>query len=159
MFTTEIDCNMHMQIWTPSARPGTCSDPMFTTEIDCNTHMQMWTPVCAFSECGSAECFANNWNDEDEPMPVGGGATGFPTAAGGFPSRDEFVNRYQENTGFDASRIEYYRAFQYWRLAAIVEGVLSRYIKGVMGEKGDTGAFQAQVDGLAQAAHERMAQI
>ena len=101
----------------------------------------------------------NNWNDEDEPMPVGGGATGFPTAAGGFPSREEFVNRYQENTGFDASRIEYYRAFQYWRLAAIVEGVLSRYIKGVMGEKGDTAAFQAQVDGLAQAAHERMAQI
>ena len=101
----------------------------------------------------------NNWNHEDELVPVGGGATGFPTSAGGFPEREEFVARYEQNTGFDASRIEYYRAFQYWRLAAIVEGVLSRYIKGVMGEKGDTSAFQAQVDGLAEAAHQRMAEI
>ena len=39
-----------------------------------------------------------------------------------------------------------------WRLAAIVEGVLSRYKKGVMGDAADTGAFESQVTGLASAA-------
>ena len=37
-------------------------------------------------------------------------------------------------------------------LAAIVEGVLSRYKKGVMGDAADTGAFESQVNGLASAA-------
>ncbi|MCH2187052.1 phosphotransferase family protein [Myxococcota bacterium] len=101
----------------------------------------------------------NNWNHEDEETPVAGSATGFPTSAGGFPDREEFVARYQAETGFDVSRIEYYRAFQYWRLAAIVEGVLSRYMKGVMGADADTNAFRAQVDGLAAAAHQRLAEV
>jgi aminoglycoside phosphotransferase (APT) family kinase protein len=63
------------------------------------------------------------------------------------------VARYEELTGRDARGIDYYRAFQYWRLAAIVEGVLSRYLKGVMGGSADTDVFRRQVDGLAEAAH------
>ena len=55
-------------------------------------------------------------------------------------------------TGRDVTRIDYYRAFQYWRLAAIVEGVLARYLKGVMGGAANTETFRAQVDGLAAAA-------
>lgn len=101
----------------------------------------------------------NNWSNEDELLPGGRGATGSPTSAGGFPDREEFVARYEADTGLDASQIEYYRAFQYWRLAAIVEGVLSRYKKGVMGGAADTDAFQAQVDGLAELARERFAEI
>jgi hypothetical protein len=56
------------------------------------------------------------------------------------------------------ANVDYFRAFQYWRLAAIVEGVLARYLKNVMGKQADTGAFRAQVDGLvaqAQAAVRR----
>ncbi len=60
--------------------------------------------------------------------------------------------RYEEQTGRDTSRIAYYRAFQYWRLAAIVEGVLSRYLKGVMGNEANTDAFRQQIDGHADAA-------
>jgi hypothetical protein len=37
-----------------------------------------------------------------------------------------------------------------------VEGVLARYLKGVMGKAADTGAFRAQADGLAAAALERV---
>ena len=62
--------------------------------------------------------------------------------------------RYQELTGRSVSRIAYYRAFQYWRLAAIVEGVMSRYLKGVMGAEANTDAFRQQIDGLADAAVE-----
>jgi aminoglycoside phosphotransferase (APT) family kinase protein len=96
----------------------------------------------------------NNWADPDEGGPVRGSAAVSPTSAGGFLGKDTFMARYTELTGRDLSRIDYYRAFQFWRLAAIVEGVLSRYLKGVMGAKANTDAFKEQVDGLAVAALE-----
>lgn len=99
----------------------------------------------------------NQWAGPDEAEgPMARGAALSPTAAGGFPSRAEMLSRYAERTGRDVSRIDYYRAFQYWRLAAIVEGVMARYLKGVMGHKVDTNAFRAQIDGLAEAALERV---
>ncbi|MFP6639911.1 MAG: phosphotransferase family protein [Myxococcota bacterium] len=101
----------------------------------------------------------NNWSEEGELGPGGASAAGLPTSAGGFPTREEFVARYEELTGLDAAEIDYYRAFQYWRLAAIVEGVLSRYMKGVMGGEADTRAFRAQVDGLAEAARQRLSEL
>jgi aminoglycoside phosphotransferase (APT) family kinase protein len=94
----------------------------------------------------------NNWVDPGEEGPTARGAALAPTAAPGFPTRKEMLERYTALAGRDITRINYYRAFQYWRLAAIVEGVLARYLKGVMGHKADTSAFQAQVDALALAA-------
>jgi hypothetical protein len=69
------------------------------------------------------------------------------------------LERYHALTGRDPSRVEYYRAFQYWRLAAIVEGVMARYLKGVMGHAADVGEFRAQIDGLAAAAREQLDQM
>lgn len=87
----------------------------------------------------------NNWAEPGEDA-----VRMIPTAAGGFLRREEMVRRYAEKTGFAVNDIEYYRAFQYWRLAAIVEGVASRYLQGVMGDPGaDATVFQAQVDLLA----------
>lgn len=57
-----------------------------------------------------------------------------PSAGGGFPSRDDLVERYASASGFDVSDVSYYRAFSYWRSAAIVEGVKRRYIEGVMAD-------------------------
>lgn len=93
----------------------------------------------------------NNWAEAGEPLLRGAAAIS-PTSCGGFPSRAEFLRAYTERTGREVARVPYYRAFQYWRLAAIVEGVLSRYLKGVMGADADTGAFRKQVDSLADAA-------
>ena len=87
-------------------------------------------------------------------MLRGGGAARSPSQAPGFLTRQELVERYAKATGLDVSHIDYYRAFQYWRLAAIVEGVLSRYLKGVMANEADTDAFREQVEGLAEAALE-----
>lgn len=90
----------------------------------------------------------NNWA---EPGEAGGAAAAAasPSAAGGFQTRAQILEIYARKTGRDVSNVDYYRAFQSWRLAAIVEGVMARYLKGVMGGKADTAAFRAQIDGLA----------
>ena len=100
----------------------------------------------------------NNWAEPGEEGGVTGrGAALAPTIAPGFPTRAELEARYQERSGREVAHTDYYRAFQYWRLAAIVEGVMSRYLKGVMGdEPADLSAFRLQIDGLALAALERV---
>jgi aminoglycoside phosphotransferase (APT) family kinase protein len=100
----------------------------------------------------------NHWLEPGEAGPTARGAAMSPSLAGGFPTREELLQRYAERTGRDVSGIAYYSAFQFWRSAAIVEGVLSRYLKGVMGGQADTDAFRKQVDGMAAAALERVNQ-
>ncbi len=95
----------------------------------------------------------NNWADPDDPdtaTPAGDAIS--PTAAGGFPTRAEFIEAYSKRIGHEVSHVDYYRAFQYWRSAAIVEGVLARYLKGVMGNSADTAAFKQRIDLLAEGA-------
>ncbi|TVS15666.1 MAG: phosphotransferase family protein [Gammaproteobacteria bacterium] len=77
-----------------------------------------------------------------------------PTTAGGFPTRDELVARYESTTGRELGGINYYRAFSHWRLAAIGEGVYKRYLVGAMGERGemDLTAFADSVVNRAEAA-------
>ncbi|GAC1385221.1 MAG: phosphotransferase family protein [Acidimicrobiales bacterium] len=95
----------------------------------------------------------NNWVQPEDSTPPGSSSN--PTAAGGFGSRDDLVERYAALTGFEVSSVNYYRAFQCWRLAAIVEGVLARYLNGAMGDDGvDTATFKTQVETLAAQALE-----
>lgn len=90
----------------------------------------------------------NNWVEEGESLTEG--ATTYPTAVGGFATREEMVARYIEKTGFEVTNIDYYRAFQKWRLAAIIEGVYARYLKGVMGDdETDTDLYRVQVEVLS----------
>ncbi|MPY91611.1 MAG: phosphotransferase [Acidimicrobiia bacterium] len=97
----------------------------------------------------------NNWVQPGEDAPSNRGAAQAPTTAGGFSTREDFTGRYAQLTGRDVSQVDYYRAFQYWRLAAIVEGVLNRYLKGVMGgDDVDTDEYTLQVEALAEAAHD-----
>ena len=90
----------------------------------------------------------NNWiQPEDETL---GEVTVSPTRAGGFYSREEMVDAYAKATGFEVANADYYRAFQYWRLAAIVEGVLARYEKGVMADDSvDPDEYRLRVDSMA----------
>lgn len=90
----------------------------------------------------------NNWHQPGEEPARG--ATDYPTMQGGFTSREELVDAYSARTGFEVTNVDYYRAFQNWRLAAIVEGVLSRYLKGVMADSSvDTDLYKVQVENLA----------
>jgi aminoglycoside phosphotransferase (APT) family kinase protein len=95
----------------------------------------------------------NNWAEPgEENSPTARGAAQSPTVAGGFPTRAQLLARYEERTGASTANVDYFRAFQYWRLAAIVEGVMARYLQNVMGKQADVGAFKAQIDGLAASA-------
>jgi len=96
----------------------------------------------------------NDWAEPGEARPTASGTGVSATSCGGFPTRRTLLERYEERTGRSTAMVDYYRAFQYWRLAAIVEGVLSRYKQGVMGADADLSAFQSQVDALARAAVE-----
>jgi len=96
----------------------------------------------------------NNWVDPDE-APAGSSA---PTLVGGFATREQLLRWYENASGRDVSNVNYYRAFSYWRLAAIVEGVLNRYLKGAMGKQEDVDltVFKEQVEMLSASALETL---
>ena len=54
------------------------------------------------------------------------------TAAEGFPSRSEVVERYAVRTGFDVSGVEWYHAFAYFKLAVVCQGIAARAAGGAM---------------------------
>ncbi len=79
-----------------------------------------------------------------------------PTLAEGFLSRKEILDRYATASGRDLSRIGYYVAFGYWKLACILAGVYTRWTGGAMGSAardtgGDVESFKGQVRLLAEA--------
>ncbi len=74
----------------------------------------------------------DDWRAPEDPaitMPS-------PTRAGGFPTRAELVETYASATGFDISRLSYYRAFTQWRAASLLQGVMARRRSGAMGDHG-----------------------
>ncbi len=72
----------------------------------------------------------NNWGEpSDDPQDAS------PTSIGGFPTRQQLSDRYEELTGRSLAQINYYRAFSHWRLGAIAQGVYKRYSVGAMGEQ------------------------
>lgn len=56
-----------------------------------------------------------------------------PTLIDAFPRRSEVAELYATKSGFDLSDLDYYRAFSWWKMACIVEGVLARLKKGAGG--------------------------
>ncbi len=62
------------------------------------------------------------------PARVRGVATD-ATATPGFLSRAEFAAAYGQRTGRDLSRIGYYVAFGYFKLAVVLESIHARYLK------------------------------
>ena len=97
------------------------------------------------------------WGEEgDALMPLFEPATVAP----GFPSREDVKARYAERSGRDLSRIDYFVALGYWKLAIILEGVYSRYTKGQYG-KPEAGfeEFGKNVGRLAEAADEAVERL
>jgi aminoglycoside phosphotransferase (APT) family kinase protein len=58
------------------------------------------------------------------------GVTADATASPGFWTRAEFAAEYARLTGRDVSRIGYYVAFGYFKLAVVLEGIHARYEQG-----------------------------
>jgi aminoglycoside phosphotransferase (APT) family kinase protein len=54
------------------------------------------------------------------------------TAAEGFPSRAELIERYARATGFDVSDVAWYQAFAFFKLAVVCQGIAARAAGGAM---------------------------
>ena len=76
-----------------------------------------------------------NWDEPGDPWPDVWMQRA-PTRAGGFPTKQEMIERYAARTGFDVRGVDYYRAFNYWRIAVIAEGMKRRYETGALSTEG-----------------------
>lgn len=83
------------------------------------------------------------------------------TTVKGFLNRNDLIARYAKATGRDVTNIEFYRAFAYWKLACIVEGVYARYLGGALGEKqaSDLEPFKLQTEAAANSAEEALSRL
>ncbi len=93
----------------------------------------------------------------DEQIPLITPATVEP----GFPTRAELADLYAEITGRDISKLDYFVALGFWKLAIIAEGVLARFAAGQYGDDiGDVvERSQATIDLLVGQADEAINRI
>jgi aminoglycoside phosphotransferase (APT) family kinase protein len=94
----------------------------------------------------------------------GGGRANDPSGGDGFPTYADLLERYARRSGRDLSGIDYYVAFQSWRLAVIGEGVYARFLHGAMASADDVGAeelarMRAGTEQLAAAALEAVGRL
>jgi aminoglycoside phosphotransferase (APT) family kinase protein len=54
------------------------------------------------------------------------------TAADGFPTRSQIVDRYAARTGFDVSDVAWYQALAFFKLAVVCQGIAARAAGGAM---------------------------
>jgi aminoglycoside phosphotransferase (APT) family kinase protein len=93
------------------------------------------------------------WTDPGEEGWLKRDVSTDATASPGFLSRAEFAAGYAERTGRDISRIGYYVAFGYFKLAVVLEGINARYLQHqTVGEGFDQDGFA--VPTLVARAHE-----
>jgi len=76
-----------------------------------------------------------------------------PTTAKGFASRHQVLRAYASRSSLDLSRVAYYQAFGYWKLACIMQGVFARYSAGAAGgDQGSVTEYPNHILMLAQSA-------
>jgi len=114
---------------------------------------ELWTLGDVLADLGF---ILNNWYEPDDPNPQVFMETS-PTVTGDFGSRADVVERYSARTGFDVSAVDYYRAFQHWRMAVLAEGVKRRYDTAQMATQNvDHAHLNQRVINLAQLAAEHL---
>jgi aminoglycoside phosphotransferase (APT) family kinase protein len=83
-----------------------------------------------FSDLGALLAF---WSEDGDPEVLMDARIVAPvTAADGFPSRAEVIDRYARRTGFDVSDAGWYTAFAYFKLAVVCQGIAARAAAGSM---------------------------
>ncbi len=81
------------------------------------------------------------WGDSSGQLV--GRLSEMPTLVEGFGTAEEALARYATNSTLDLSRLDWYVALHFWRVACIIEGVRVRHAAGAMGDKDeydDSGA-------------------
>jgi aminoglycoside phosphotransferase (APT) family kinase protein len=73
------------------------------------------------------------WSEEDDGEVLAAARIVAPvTAADGFPSRAQVIERYAARTGFDVSGVGFYQAFAFFKLAVVCQGIAARAAGGAM---------------------------
>ena len=66
---------------------------------------------------------------------------------------------YARHSDLDLTDIAYYRAFGYWKLACILQGVFARYQAGATaGDQGSVAEYPTHIATLARSAQETLEQ-
>jgi aminoglycoside phosphotransferase (APT) family kinase protein len=109
---------------------NTVLHPTRPGEIVAVLDWEMSTLGDPFADLGATLAY---WSEADDDEVLRAARIVAPvTAAAGFPSRDEIVQRYAEITGFDVSDLAWYRAFAYFKLAVVCQGIAARAAGGAM---------------------------
>ena len=80
------------------------------------------------ADMGTVIASWNTKNEKDSPFIYS------PTLSGGFPSRNDVIELYLNNSDLDLKDIEFYTRLSYWKHAMIMEGVYIRYSMGSYGK-------------------------
>ena len=73
------------------------------------------------------------WSEDGDDAVLAAARVMAPvTAADGFPTRAEIVDRYAARTGFDVSDVDWYQAFAFFKLAVVCQGIAARAAGGAM---------------------------
>lgn len=67
------------------------------------------------------------WPEPGEPSVAG---FQLPSQEGGYPTRQELIDRYEARTGFSMRDVTLYRTLALWKLAILTEGLYKRYLDG-----------------------------
>ena len=83
-----------------------------------------------FTDLGALLAF---WSEATDPDVLQAARIVPPvTAASGFPSRAQVIERYARRTGFDLSDVDWYQAFAFFKLAVVCQGIAARAAGGAM---------------------------
>jgi aminoglycoside phosphotransferase (APT) family kinase protein len=129
------DCGPHNALFLPSGQISALLD---------------WEIATLGDPLADLAYTVNAWvGPGDETVDVPDPATAIP----GFPRRRQVLGRYIELTGANVSNLAYYRAFNYWKRACIVQGVYARYRVGQKSNEGvDMEYLVSRIDRLLDAA-------
>jgi len=73
------------------------------------------------------------WSAADDPEVLRRARITAPvTAADGFPTRPELIDRYGARTGLDLDDVDWYQSFAYFKLAIVCQGIAARAAGGAM---------------------------
>jgi len=85
---------------------------------------------------------------DDEPT----GLEVSPTTAPGFPGRDALMADYAQRTGRSVDDLAFYVALGHWKLACILQGVVTRIGHGAMGAQSDLAEVRSLEETVVRSA-------
>lgn len=71
----------------------------------------------------------NYWAEPDDD-PACHSVSAMPTWTGGFPSREDAVERYAQLSGLDLSNWRWYHAFGIFKMVVVIQQIYIRYLRG-----------------------------